>query len=301
VGALLKKLFPKKIRNVYTSANIIVGRKLYGNIANLENNYIGIKRWENNKKINHAAEPAMQNDAKELSQNGVAIFSSGLPKQVIADIYKEYLTFIDKPEQTISLDENGKPSNNGNAKYYTSIKKPIENLPSIERLFTPELKSFLKQYYQAEFSLHSAHAWRTEHISEERLQKIYPSQPYSILWHVDGHPVDTLKMFIVLSDVADENGPLHYLTKQRTEALRKKGYFSRFKYGVTRAELEDEKYLSKLIGPSGTTAFCDTTKCLHRAGVPAEGRTRDMLQLRFESSEKPFTFPQSSDGFPEAY
>lgn len=298
-SVLIKKLCPKNIRNMYTSANIILGRAIFGNIANFSNNYSGATRWKNNKK--HPSNAAIGADVQELRETGVTIFKSGFPKKIISDIYKEYLAVIEDPKHCVFFDEAGKFASKEGGIYFTGLKNSVENVPSLKYIMTPELQSFVKQYYGSEFYLHSASLWRTKHISEEHLQRIYPEQPYSILWHVDGHPIDTLKMFIVLSDVTDEDGPLHYLTIQRTEELRKKGYFSRFRYRMPKSELEKKESLKKLVGPSGTAAFCNTTLCLHRAGVPAEGRTRDMLQLRFESSDKPFVFPESSDRFPTNY
>ncbi|MCE3233084.1 MAG: hypothetical protein K0R98_1341 [Rickettsiaceae bacterium] len=298
VVSLIKKVLPKKIRNLSTLANIIIGRKLYNNIANFQNNYIGIKRWEISKKLAGKPVQTIQPDVKELQETGVTMFQAGFPKEIVDQIYKEYLAVIDDPEHCIFRDDYGRATDKENGKYYTILASSVESLPSAKKLFTEELHSFLRQYYQSEYSLHSIYVWRTKHISEAHLQSIYPNQPYSILWHVDGHPIDTLKMFMVLSDVEEADGPLHYLTEQRTEELRNNGYFSRFKYGVSREEIENPKYLRKLVGPSGTTGFCNTTKCLHRAGVPAEGRQRDILQFRFQASTTPFEFPKSSDGFP---
>ncbi|MDA0782221.1 MAG: hypothetical protein PQ612_09425 [Rickettsiales bacterium] len=275
---------------IVTPINRKIGQKVYGNIANLSDNLIGSHRWNNNKKACNA-NISQSEEAKQLVNDGCGIYPYGFKKEIIDEIYAEYNKVIHAPKHSEFSNQYAQIVPEEDGTYRSRIINALESVPSGYKLFTDEFIGFVEQYYQSHFRLHSCEMWQTRHISQEHLDEIYPLQPYSILWHVDGHPTDTLKFFLVLSDVTDDHGPLHFLNKERTSEILKKGYRDRFNYNMPCSELEDSRYLNKLTGKSGTAGFVNVTQCLHRAGVPIKGNYRDILEFRLESSDTPFKIP----------
>ena len=100
---------------------------------------------------------------------------------------------------------------------------------------------------------------------------------YNNYYHVDYYVSAFFKMFINLSEVKSENGPLHiYDIKTTGEYLKRFKYNSRFDY-------EPNEIIDKLnvnSGKPGESLIADTTKCLHRAGI-VEKNYRDILFVIF--------------------
>ena len=99
---------------------------------------------------------------------------------------------------------------------------------------------------------------------------------YSNIWHQDSHDGNRLlKIFVLLMDVTEEDGPFCFLdrdaTLQHWPALRERWTFEKMK--VVPAFSEERR----AIGPRGSYLILDTASCMHRASIP-KGH-RDMMQL----------------------
>jgi len=105
------------------------------------------------------------------------------------------------------------------------------------------------------------------------------------LFHLDPEDTISFKVFVHLTDVDAECGPLHVLPADLTDKV-----FETVEYrGVSR--LEDDEIADlvgwdnvvEVLGPAGTTAFADTTRCLHFGGRPrSEGKPlREMLLYQY--------------------
>ena len=88
-----------------------------------------------------------------------------------------------------------------------------------------------------------------------------------------------------LSNVTENDGPLHLQSIPRTTELMKQKFKNRLDYGVPMEVMEDPKHVVKCTGPPGSAFFANTTTCFHKAGNPQN--TRDMVQLLFRSSKEP--------------
>jgi hypothetical protein len=108
---------------------------------------------------------------------------------------------------------------------------------------------------------------------------------YSNAWHCDNEPSERIKVFVALSDIGKDSGPTHLLSRQRTKELLQAGFKSRDDYGLPISQIEDPKNLTLFTGPVGSVMFVNVTQCLHRAGVPAEGRSRDVAEIQYTLSE----------------
>lgn len=100
---------------------------------------------------------------------------------------------------------------------------------------------------------------------------------YNNYYHVDFYVSTFFKMFINLSNVTEENGPLHiYDIRSTGEYIDKFNYSSRLNYEPN--EIKNRLKINS--GFKGESLVADTTKCLHRAGLVQNGY-RDMLFVIF--------------------
>jgi len=129
-------------------------------------------------------------------------------------------------------------------------------------------------------------SWTVEFIIDAKFK--IKSELFSNHWHCDNRDTDSYwKIFILLSDVTDDDGPLHLVTRSRTKELMKMGFHTRDDYDLSDDVLYDPKYLVKHTGPIGTVVIGNPTLCLHRAGIPSLGHTRDMIYLMLGRSDEP--------------
>jgi hypothetical protein len=112
------------------------------------------------------------------------------------------------------------------------------------------------------------------------------------LFHLDPEDVTSFKIFVHLTDVDEDCGPLHVLPADVTAKV-----FEVVDYkGVDRledehvAELVGWDSVVRVTGPAGTVAFADTTRCLHFGGRPrAAGKpVREMVVYHYLLPTSPF-------------
>jgi hypothetical protein len=105
----------------------------------------------------------------------------------------------------------------------------------------------------------------------------------SQLLHCDGDDTRQVKIFVLCTRVAAENGPLMIMAADRSELLRRKlGYEYRNRVSDDQArEAMGDLDLSPLEGEPGTTCLVDTSRCFHygsRLESPDQGRLIAMIQ-----------------------
>ena len=104
------------------------------------------------------------------------------------------------------------------------------------------------------------------------------------LYHNDQYLFTYFRLFINLEDVDLTKGPLHIFTVKNSKLFSKKhNYKSRYDYKKFGTE-DDDAF--KNIGKKGQTLFFNTSRCLHRGGIPEVGKTRTMLCVLFNAVPK---------------
>ncbi len=125
----------------------------------------------------------------------------------------------------------------------------------------------------------------------------------SQLFHFDYEDITQLKMFINIFDTTEEQGPLTFLPADISAHVQKS-------IGRILGRVSDERVYQaggqnhdiKLVGPRGSGAFLDTSRCLHY-GSRFNKRDRLILIvqfLKFHSSYRgyiPFTVPSTLQDF----
>jgi hypothetical protein len=155
--------------------------------------------------------------------------------------------------------------------------------PEVADVVTSPVTGVLKQYYGTWFKPVRVNMWRNHHVPPEVVES---SEVFSNYWHADPHTADHVKLFVYLTDVTEDHGPFHTITTDESERVTRS--YRRDRDGVPHGYVEDTvDEVIRFTGPKGSTAFCNTQTNLHRAGIPAEGNYRDLLQMVFAPSTEP--------------
>lgn len=115
--------------------------------------------------------------------------------------------------------------------------------------------------------------WRNFYTSDPRV--------YSGDWHYDRRPENLFRVFILVDDVLNNDyGPFAYIPKG--DENKSIGWIYNRKNLFT---LHTQQSLDRLavyyIGRAGEAMLVDTQRLLHRASVPKQGFSRDMLEIVF--------------------
>jgi hypothetical protein len=141
----------------------------------------------------------------------------------------------------------------------TSIKRTIQNYDSVLRMFLGE-----------GYRINEGHVWRNYSIPDE-YRKI---ELFSQHWHYD-KVVDfrNVQLFILLGDVTDDDGPFEYVTNPDEHNI--------LPSVLNRSNKDLGLTTCKFTGKRGDTLLFSTGSTPHRAGIPKEGRHRDIFSIAF--------------------
>ena len=101
---------------------------------------------------------------------------------------------------------------------------------------------------------------------------------YSNIWHLDSHNgFKLLKIFVLLHDTSDDEGPFYFLERKHTikywNKLRDRfGFHQSIEKKIM--TFDEEK---KFTGKKGDYLIINTSTCMHRASIPKN--YRDMVQI----------------------
>jgi hypothetical protein len=118
----------------------------------------------------------------------------------------------------------------------------------------------------------------------------------SQLYHCDGDDITQVKVFVYCSDVTPASGPLTVLDAKTTRRLQERTAYQ------FRDRLSDEKVRRiigdatghPILGPSGTMAFVDTSRCFHFGSrVAADAPPRLVTMIQYQT---PYSFVIAADG-----
>lgn len=167
--------------------------------------------------------------------------------------------------------QNPKKEKNNRFQYKMNLN--IINL--IKKIIDTDFNFLLKdlsKYYNS--NIYLGHALITRNYNYDPKE----GESYSSYFHCDGYLNTYFKILVNLSDVSEEMGPIHVINKKDT-----KKNIGLLKYNSR--NLKKEKTINskifKNISKLGDALLINTTECLHKAGIPREGKYRDMLYLVF--------------------
>jgi len=154
----------------------------------------------------------------------------------------------------------------------TKILNSDRLFSAIDSGYLDKLRAKVREWIEVEFNFVGHMLWRNYHTNNPSL--------YSGDWHFDRRPTNWIRLFVLMEDVDSSQGPFHYLDRKTSVEYARKG-FNRCSTDSQGAINVDSRVKS-FTGKAGDGAFVDVQRLLHKAGVPSEGRTRDMVQIIIE-------------------
>lgn len=261
-------------RKVTQKMDSKIGRALFGNTAGLQNNIKG------KVSLMKAGSSIKSTAAQELINNGYYPLGTPFDKSLIQELKSKVNQMMEDDEYSfVRTEYKGKV-------YSRGIYHAHENFPEVGKLLTPEILKIVNECFNGKFKVRGFFLWRNYHVPPDIVSE---TETFSDRWHCDGRPVDIYKLFVNLSDVTEDDGPFHIQSRQRTKELIKRGFSGRGNHNLPDDVVNDPKYVLKAIGTAGTTLLCNTELCLHRAGIPAPNHSRDIIEFKFITSNKPFS------------
>ncbi|MHA6761684.1 hypothetical protein [Streptacidiphilus sp. PAMC 29251] len=250
----------------------------WGNDAWAENN-LGQRKLLSRRR----ADPAVELDrtgvelATGVARMGYAIQDPSYRDGLIEEVRTGYEEIIQDDAATVDMGGRIKDV----VRY---VDDPLSRVPAMRELLTAPVLRTLDAYYGGLWRVQHARMWRIKHLTEEQ-RKVHH---YGNLWHCDQHPTSTLKFFVQISDgVTAEGGAFRLHSVPNTRRIMRSGYLGQgWAKGPARAKLDDPALVIPFDVPAGIGAFCNTTQCLHRAGIPPEGTTRGMVQFTFVPADR---------------
>lgn len=156
----------------------------------------------------------------------------------------------------------------------------VRKNPEVLRVLDiPLVRGMVSEFFGGGFHIDDVVYRRTFHVEEEVTRK---GEVYSDYWHCDSSPTSELAMFINLLDVDDQSGPTMIVDKPNTRKFVRRYYKIRTQEalrGMNEA-IDAQGAARAFTGRAGTMLLAQSTKCLHRASIPAKGRHRDWLSFR---------------------
>lgn len=259
----------------------IVPRYIFGNNAGLLNNVLAALELHWQRLRSNVQCSSVNVAAEKLKRDGITQLPIHVPVELLATIKQQVQDiFSNQPEHVVEA---------GHPPYYAAhvmLKKPLETIPELATLLDEQIKTLISKYYGAHFKVTQVRCWRNNHVAG--IDTEHPV--YSNQWHNDQFNTNELKFFVYLSDaVSRETGAFRAFSIANTKRiLRSFGYFRRSHIFATAKKLvQDTTKIHFIEGDVGTAFIVNATRCLHRAGIPRVGASRDIVQFCFRPASRP--------------
>lgn len=218
--------------------------------------------------------------AKQLHENQYARYDLKIPPQTLQAIQSKIQQYVEDEKFSSPRGKKG-----ADGKFYSrQLKKLPVNIPEVKDLITPELDDMLKEYFGSNYAITSVLCWRNYPVPETNDNKYF----YSNEWHNDYMAPKELKLFINMTDVTEDDGPLHVVSYPATVDWVERGIYQGRQAAANDINaMETSNQLVRHTGKAGSAVFCHTSTCLHRADIPKAGHYRDMLEFQFRPAINP--------------
>jgi len=248
------KLVTNYIKKVFRYIDFKFGRLFFKNDNNFFINVIG--HFQLQKKI------------CDYSKNKYSI-----------DLYKNGFTKIDSfdsKELKFFSDKLENFSIENSSKFRLDLQINLDTIDKINDLLkkNKSLISTLNAYFKSNFIIAEINIYRNKYFKKKKNIELINEN-----FHCDHYKKTMVKLFINLSEVKKENGPLEIFTKQNTKKIIQNGYYDRNNYKNAEEIIKNENLKFINIGKIGEALICATTECLHRASIPYPKFHRDMLAI----------------------
>lgn len=208
----------------------------------------------------------------DLYKNGFLRFEGLYDASLIKTISKKVEAAFSDPKRHV-------PNGPGGYSFYLS--HALEDVPEIQEILTPQIIEALSNYYGTHAGIGTVNVRRNLPVDKEAPHGVYSSD-----WHTDQRMPVMLKMFYLVHDTTEQDGPFHVINRTATRRALETDYKNREESGT---RVENQGDIVKFTGKAGTIMFVNTTQCLHKAGQPEKGRYRDLIAIQLFPSSKPLS------------
>lgn len=216
-----------------------------------------------------------------LRKQGFVILPDAHDPTLIAAIKSRFDALIEDEGHSVSRSPGGLP-----AVFSRSLNFPLQNIPEITQLLSPDVDRLLRSYYGAHYRVVMVKAFRNRHVQDAVLKT---HDVLSNTWHFDTNYTDACDYWVPLTDVGDDDGPTHLHTIRSSKAVMRMGFGTRSDYRLPLGVLEDPTRIHRFTGNAGTKILHRHPMTLHRAGIPAPDHYRDTILFRIEPAAKPLS------------
>jgi hypothetical protein len=234
-------------------------------------------------RIRSTAPKAIRRRGAVLRSKGIEILGPIVPTSALAPIVARFEAHL-ASDAAVRVLKDGAPI------YEGGLRFGADDMPLLLPVMVPEIVDALRAMTGSGFRVVSYAVWRNHHVPSSTNDEIYSER-----WHSDGVRTDLQKVFIFLSDVTPEDGGTVVADRANSRAACRAGYRGRRTYGNAAPIFDALERKGGIYGPAGTAYLVNTSHCLHRAGVPAPGRSRDILQIQAFASPTVDLVPMTPD------
>ena len=190
--------------------------------------------------------------------------------------YQKIGNIDDKYIKNIIRDLNAQSQNIPTTTTQTKLKKNKNTITDVKKIIDGPLKTHLKnleKIFNASIKLSYFEIIKNYHINFE-------GEQYSNFLHTDGYIVLMQKIFINLGDINANQGPLHVMRYPLSKQTKKKIKENNYRLDDKNLIKGGNKFFINT-GKKGDVLVVDSTRVLHKAGVPKKNNCRDTLHLEF--------------------
>jgi hypothetical protein len=253
---------------------------LFGNDSGWTNNILGRRHLARSRRNSGAVDVRGARGVDLMKRERYVRFDNHIDAELVAAVAKQF-------DELVARDEECSDLGAGVPAAHRYLREPNQKIPDLHRLLTDEVAATIRAYYGSNFRVRSIRAYRNQSLDDEVLNL----DVFGNLWHMDPELVCDLRYFVYLSPtVTVEQGALELMGVDAARRVTRTGYIRRNKVvGPARRYLADQSRGSAIDGSRGTAVLIDAQRCLHRAGVPAKGELRDMVQFWITPSHQPMS------------
>lgn len=277
----------------------IPSRVIFGNFLGYKNNILPLLRISFNKllRIGDVCEDSRsQGVATQLHEMGYLNIRAAPQNRTGGLSVPDMKTIVAKYNHFIVENGSALAGLGGKILY---INKPLEKIPELADLVTPEIDHIVRAYYASDYRIKSVRAWRNYHVPHTDSQK---DVGLSNAFHNDGLPRTDLRLFVLLCDgVTRDTGATRFHDKPKSRKLAlDPGFFSRrWQTARVKRRLLDSNSIKFFEGNIGDSCLINTQECIHASSIPSPGTFRDIVAFEIIPTNRPTKLEQIFTEMPE--
>lgn len=257
------------MKNLIILVNQTLSKVLFGSYIGLDKFLIGYTKilYHGKKRLRFQKSSGLE----QLLSQGYVKFDSPIDEVKLNSCYSEIKEKLDDQNNVIKLSNTDKFKGEG----FKKLLKNPDKINGIYDLIPQHVFDILVEFYGTEKFHIIPEVWRNFHVPN---QIIKDNEILSDRFHLDANDYSLLKLFILVHQVDNTLGPYTFIDKKNSKKfIRSREYISRNNY---KEEVLDQCAI-KVTGDAGMYVLGHNAFCLHKAGIPSEGKFRDIIQFKF--------------------